>query len=101
MVIDMNSVWSDDEKLTEHLKNEDFFDVGKFPESVFELTGLKPVSEGSYEVSGNLTLTGTTKEHHLPRPAPASRMAKKAPSTPSSTSTARISVSNTPVAPTT
>jgi polyisoprenoid-binding protein YceI len=66
ITIDMNSVWSDDDKLTEHLKNEDFFNVTKFPESSFELTGLKPESEGSYQVSGNLTLTGTTKNITFP-----------------------------------
>ena len=66
IVIDMNSVWSDSEKLTGHLKNEDFFNVEKFPESTFELTGLKSVSEASYEVSGNLTLTGTTKNITFP-----------------------------------
>jgi polyisoprenoid-binding protein YceI len=66
ITIDMNSVWSDDDKLTEHLKNEDFFNVTKFPESSFELTGLKQESEGSYQVSGNLTLTGTTKNITFP-----------------------------------
>jgi len=69
VVIDMNSIWSDDEKLTGHLKNEDFFDVGKFPESTFELTGIKPVSEGNYEVSGNLTLIGNTRNISFPASA--------------------------------
>ena len=66
ITIDMNSVWSDDDKLTEHLKNEDFFNVSKFPESTFELTGLKQEEEGKYQVSGNLTLTGTTKNITFP-----------------------------------
>lgn len=69
IVIDMNSLWSDDEKLTGHLKSGDFFNVEKFPESSFELTGLKAVSEGKYEVSGNLTLTGTTKNITFPATA--------------------------------
>jgi polyisoprenoid-binding protein YceI len=66
IVIDMNSLWSDDEKLTGHLKSGDFFDVEKFPESSFELTGLKQAADGSYEVSGNLTLTGTTRNITFP-----------------------------------
>ena len=41
IVIDMNSLWSDNEKLTDHLMSEDFFNVAKFPESSFELTGLQ------------------------------------------------------------
>jgi polyisoprenoid-binding protein YceI len=69
IVIDMNSIWSDNEKLTAHLKNEDFFNVEKFPESTFELTGIKPASEGNYEVSGNLTLIGNTKNITFPASA--------------------------------
>lgn len=69
IVIDMNSIWSDNDKLTGHLKNEDFFDVEKFPESTFELTGIKPASEGAYEVSGNLTLIGNTKNITFPASA--------------------------------
>lgn len=69
IVIDMNSIWSDDDKLTEHLKNEDFFHVEKHPEATFELTGLKQAAEGSFEVSGNLTLTGTTKNITFPATA--------------------------------
>jgi polyisoprenoid-binding protein YceI len=66
IVIDMNSIWTDTEKLTGHLKSEDFFNVAKFPESSFELTGLKSVSEGSFEVSGNLNLNGSTKNITFP-----------------------------------
>jgi len=67
--IDMNSVWTDNEKLTEHLKSEDFFNVAKFPESSFELTGIKTVSDGNYLVSGNLNLHGTTKKIAFPATA--------------------------------
>jgi polyisoprenoid-binding protein YceI len=66
ITIDMNSLWSDNEKLTEHLKSADFFDVAKHAESSFELTGLKNVSESKFEVSGNLTLNGTSKNITFP-----------------------------------
>jgi polyisoprenoid-binding protein YceI len=66
IVIDMDSLWADDEKLAGHLKSADFFNVEKFPQSTFELTGLKPVSEGNYEVSGNLTLNGASKNITFP-----------------------------------
>ena len=69
ITIDMNSLWSDDEKLTGHLKSSDFFNVEKFPVSSFELTGLKSVSEGNFEVSGNLTLNGTSKNITFPASA--------------------------------
>lgn len=66
VVIDMNSIWADDEKLTAHLKNEDFFDVAKHPEASFELTSVKALEEGKYEVSGNLTIIGNTKNITFP-----------------------------------
>jgi polyisoprenoid-binding protein YceI len=69
ITIDMNSLWSDDEKLTGHLKSEDFFNVAKYPQSSFELTGLKSIAEGKFEVSGNLTLNATTKNITFPATA--------------------------------
>ena len=69
IVIDMNSLWADDEKLTGHLKSPDFFNVEKFPQATFELTGLKSVSEGNYEVSGNLTLNSASKNITFPASA--------------------------------
>ena len=58
--IDMDSTTSDSEKLTRHLKSEDFFDVAQFPTSVFSLTGIK-ATENGHEISGQLTLHGITK----------------------------------------
>lgn len=69
--IDMNSTWSDNDNLTAHLKNQDFFDVPKFPTSVFETTEIKSGSEaklaGSNQIiTGNLTLHGVTKSIAFP-----------------------------------
>ena len=69
VVIDMNSIWSDDEKLTGHLKNEDFFDVAKHPEARFQLTSVTQGGDGGYEVSGNLTLIGNTRNITFPATA--------------------------------
>jgi polyisoprenoid-binding protein YceI len=66
VVIDMNSTFSDDEKLTGHLKSPDFFDVEKFPQSTFDITGIKKDSETAYTVSGNFTLHGQTKNISFP-----------------------------------
>ncbi len=66
VVIDMNSTWSDADKLTEHLKNADFFDVEKFPESTFDVTTLTPGENGNYTVAGNFTLHGVTKNISFP-----------------------------------
>ncbi|MCP5531605.1 MAG: YceI family protein [Akkermansiaceae bacterium] len=65
VVIDMSSTWSDDEKLTGHLKSADFFDVEKHPESVFDVTSIEKGDSG-YEISGNFTLHGVTKNITVP-----------------------------------
>lgn len=69
--IQMASVWSDDEKLTDHLKSNDFFDVENHATSVFKLTDATKKDDGSFEVSGNLTMRGTEK--NITFPATASR----------------------------
>lgn len=66
VVIDMSSIWSDAEKLTGHLKSADFFDVEKFPQSTFVATSLSKKSDTAYEVSGNFTLHGVTKNITFP-----------------------------------
>jgi len=65
VTIDINSIWSDSEKLTGHLKSEDFFAVEKFPEAVFAVTGVTKSAEG-YTVAGNFTLHGVTKNISFP-----------------------------------
>lgn len=66
VVIDMNSTWSDNEKLTEHLKAPDFFDVAKFPETTFDVTEIKKDSDTAYTVSGNFKLHGVEKNISFP-----------------------------------
>lgn len=44
-----------------HLKNADFFNARQFPTIQFKSTGIKPVSEGVYELTGDLTLHGETR----------------------------------------
>jgi len=66
ITIDMTSLFTDSEKLTGHLKSGDFMNVEKFPEATFELTSLKSVAAGNFEVSGNLTLNATTKNLTFP-----------------------------------
>ncbi len=43
--IDADSLFSDNEMLTNHLKNPDFFDVRKYPTITFESTSIEPVNE--------------------------------------------------------
>jgi polyisoprenoid-binding protein YceI len=60
------SLWSDNDKLTNHLKNPDFFDVRKHPKITFQSTKIVPGEEGKGNVVGKLTLLGKTEELTVP-----------------------------------
>ena len=67
IIIKTESLWSDDDKLTAHLKNPDFFDVRKYPEIVFESTEVKPSEEdGKATISGKLKQLNKTEEMEVP-----------------------------------
>jgi polyisoprenoid-binding protein YceI len=55
-----------------HLKNADFFDVEKFPEMKFASKSVRNVTADAFEVVGDLTLHGVTKEvvFKVKKPAP-------------------------------
>jgi polyisoprenoid-binding protein YceI len=63
--IDMNSTFTDDEKLTAHLKSPDFFGVKANPKSKFVSSKVEKTDAG-YTVTGKLTLNGKTKEVSFP-----------------------------------
>jgi polyisoprenoid-binding protein YceI len=65
LTIDMNSLYSDNPKLTAHLKAPDFFEVKRFPNATFKSSGVTKSKEG-YTVSGELTMHGQTKPLSFP-----------------------------------
>jgi len=67
--IDTTSVYSDDEKLTGHLKSKDFFEVEKFPKASFKSTKIEAdTAKGAdaYTVTGDFDLHGVTKSISFP-----------------------------------
>jgi polyisoprenoid-binding protein YceI len=65
-VIDMLSLkCTDAERLTGHLKNEDFFDVEKFPTSAFVITKIDHTKKDPI-ITGKLTIKGITKDISFP-----------------------------------
>ena len=68
ITIKTDSITTDDEGLTKHLKTADFFDVAKFPEATFVSTAIKAGGDkgASHTVTGNLTLHGVTKSVTFP-----------------------------------
>jgi len=65
VVIDTDSLYSDNQMLTAHLKNPDFFSVKDFPKATFKSTKVEKTKAG-YTVSGDLTLLGKTKAVSFP-----------------------------------
>ncbi len=66
VTIDTNSLWSDDERLTGHLKSADFFDVETYPTATFNSTAIAANDDGTYTLTGNLDLHGVTKQISFP-----------------------------------
>lgn len=67
--IKTDSVHSDAEKLTAHLKSPDFFDVAKFPESAFiasKITKKAGENGATHELEGTLELHGVKKQITFP-----------------------------------
>lgn len=59
--IDTKSLDSGYEKLTNHLKGPDFFDVNKYPEATFKSTLITFDGDRPSMITGNLTLHGVTQ----------------------------------------
>lgn len=63
-VIDLSALKLTDagggDRLLGHLKSPDFFDVAKFGEADYEITGVNYTSDNTAEISGNLNIKGAT-----------------------------------------
>jgi polyisoprenoid-binding protein YceI len=60
--IDVDSLSTNNEQRDGHLKSVEFFDIANFPRITFVATKYENVnSDGSYEVYGDLTVRGITK----------------------------------------
>ena len=66
--VDMTSVFSDNDKLTGHLRSEDFFEVDKFSTATFKSTGIeeKEIAGSSHLIKGELGMRGITKAIAFP-----------------------------------
>jgi polyisoprenoid-binding protein YceI len=62
LTIDASSVNTDNEQRDNHLKSPDFFDAQKFPKIYFKSKSFRKISDNEYDVVGNLTMKGVTKE---------------------------------------
>jgi len=63
--IDVNSMYTDADRLTNHLKSADFFEARKFPKADFKSSAVTKTATG-YELTGDLTMHGKTAKVTLP-----------------------------------
>lgn len=76
VMIDTASIDMDDEKWNDHMKNEDFFNVEKYPHMTFKSTNIEVTGENTANITGDLTILETTKPvvlavtHHKTGPSP-------------------------------
>ncbi|MGY0692150.1 YceI family protein [Virgibacillus sp. FSP13] len=59
--VDVNSIDTRKEDRDNHLRSADFFDVENHPKMTFKVTDIKKKAENNYDVTGDLTIRGTTK----------------------------------------
>lgn len=61
VAMDINSIDSGSERLDGDLKSERFFYAEEYPEATFKSNAAKKLSDGMYEVTGDLTIRGVTR----------------------------------------
>ncbi|SFD46091.1 Polyisoprenoid-binding protein YceI [Lentibacillus persicus] len=59
--IDVSSIDTKNNDRDDHLRSGDFFDVENHPKATFVANDVKKKSDNNYDVTGDLTLKGTTK----------------------------------------
>ena len=64
--IEAASIDTNNEKRDEHLRNEDFFNVAKFPKLTFVSTSVEKTGENAFEVTGKLNVLGVDETGVLP-----------------------------------
>ena len=61
VTIDAASIDTNEPARDKHLRSDAFFDVAKFPKLTFKSTSVKQVAPNKLQVTGDLTIRGTTK----------------------------------------
>ena len=70
VTIDVASLDTNHAERDKHLRSDDFFDVGKYPEATFTSTAYRPDGNGGGILIGDLTLRGVTRPGEVAFPVP-------------------------------
>lgn len=66
LIVDMNSVDTNNDKRDDHVRSADFYNVPMFPTSSFQSTGLTDNGDGSWDLTGDLEFMGIRKSVTIP-----------------------------------
>lgn len=58
----VDSISTNNDQRDGHLKSADFFDAANHPKLTFTSTAIEKKSDDEYEITGDITIRGTTKE---------------------------------------
>ena len=59
---DAASIWTGEPTRDDHLRSPDFLDVQHYPKITFKSSGVRAAGENKFDVTGDLTIRGITKE---------------------------------------
>jgi polyisoprenoid-binding protein YceI len=62
---DINSISTGNEDRDNHLKSDDFFNAAEHPKLTFESKSFEKTGDGTYKLTGDLTIRGNTKTVEL------------------------------------
>jgi len=66
VTVDVASIDTNSERRDNHLRSDAFFDATKFPTSTIKITGIRKLSDTSYEADADITIRDVTKQVKLP-----------------------------------
>ncbi len=58
---DVNSINTNNGQRDAHLKSHDFFDAANYPTISFASTSIRPTGKGTFAMTGDMTIRGTTR----------------------------------------
>ena len=61
-LVKVDSVNTNEDKRDDHLRSADFFDVEQYEHITFQSKDIGPADEDTFEITGDLTLHGVTRE---------------------------------------
>jgi polyisoprenoid-binding protein YceI len=61
IVVDTQSVFTNNERRDRHLRSDDFLNVREFPQMVFSAAGVTRTGESTFDLKGELTLLAATR----------------------------------------